>query len=69
MTSPPGGGSARRFEPVPGAWVLAERADGELSKARVTATSRAMDGGARFVCKFEAGGAVLHLPVEKLRRA
>ena len=66
-----GGGFGRaapkRFEPVPGAHVMARFSNGEFYKARVTAMSRSESGAPVCVVKFEEDGLVLHVPVEHVR--
>jgi len=57
----------RRFVPVAGSRVMAQYDNGEWYEARITATSRAEDGSARWVVKFNEDGLVQHLPVERLR--
>ena len=57
----------RRFVPAAGSRALAQHDNGEWYDARITATSRAEDGSARYVVKFDEDGLVQHLLLERLR--
>ena len=59
--------AAARFDPVPGARVMAQFTNGEYYRGRVTAMSRADDGAPLCVVKFEEDGLVRHVPVAHVK--